>query len=298
MFGGLAGGLYVVVGATIGATLVFLAARTVLGNGLRQRAGLWFERMQDGFRDNAFSYLLTLRLVPLFPFFIINLIPAFLNITTQTYITTTLIKIILGLLTPSEGTVRVLGRNPKKAALDVGYVPQHLDFDSKFPATAQDIALLGRIGCRPFALRFNQEDKKAVDEALKLVGLTEQKNEMFANLSGGQRQRVLIARAICSNPKMLLMDEPTASIDSRAESDFSDILEQLNEKMTIAVATHDIAFVDRFINRVICVNRKVVVHPTSDLTGKAIHDLYESNKRIVEHSCLEPSPHDHSSCAK
>ncbi|HSS66174.1 MAG TPA: VTT domain-containing protein, partial [Gammaproteobacteria bacterium] len=98
LFGGLAGGLYVVIGATVGATLVFLAARTVLGDSLRSRAGPWFERMEAGFQANAFSYLLTLRLIPLFPFFVVNLVPAFLGVPLRTYMLATAIGIVPGAL--------------------------------------------------------------------------------------------------------------------------------------------------------------------------------------------------------
>ena len=96
LFGGLLGGLYVVVGATIGATLLFLAAQTVLGNGLREKAGPWLQKMSDGFQENALSYLLVLRLVPIFPFFIVNLVPAFLGVRLRTYVLGTFIGILPG----------------------------------------------------------------------------------------------------------------------------------------------------------------------------------------------------------
>lgn len=98
LFGGMAGGVCVVVGATVGATLVFLAARTVLGDSLRSRAGPWFARMEDGFRRNAFGYLLTLRLIPLLPFFVVNLVPAFLGVGLRTYVVATAVGIVPGTL--------------------------------------------------------------------------------------------------------------------------------------------------------------------------------------------------------
>ncbi len=98
LFGGLLGGAYVVVGATIGATLVFLAARTVLGDVLRERAGPWLRRMQEGFQRDALSYLLTLRLIPLFPFFVVNLVPAFLGVPLRTYVIATGLGIVPGAL--------------------------------------------------------------------------------------------------------------------------------------------------------------------------------------------------------
>lgn len=98
LFGGLLGGALVVVGATIGATGIFLIARTALGDGLRQRAGAWLKKMEEGFRENALSYLLTLRLIPLFPFFVVNLVPAFLGVRLRTYVLGTAVGIIPGAL--------------------------------------------------------------------------------------------------------------------------------------------------------------------------------------------------------
>ena len=98
LFGGLLGGALVVIGATIGATGIFLIARTAFGDSLRQRAGAWLNKMEEGFRENALSYLLTLRLIPLFPFFVVNLVPAFLGVRLRTYVLGTAIGIIPGAL--------------------------------------------------------------------------------------------------------------------------------------------------------------------------------------------------------
>lgn len=96
VFGGVVAGIYVVFGATIGATLIFLAARTAFGDVLRGRAGAGLAKMEDGFRQNAFQYLLVLRLVPLFPFWLVNLVPAFLNVKLSTYVLATIIGILPG----------------------------------------------------------------------------------------------------------------------------------------------------------------------------------------------------------
>ncbi len=96
LFGIWFGTVYAVIGATIGATGVFLVARTAIGQSLRERAGPWFSKMEDGFRDNALSYMLVLRLVPLFPFFVVNLVPAFMGVSLRIYVLATLIGIIPG----------------------------------------------------------------------------------------------------------------------------------------------------------------------------------------------------------
>lgn len=96
LFGALTATAYVVVAATLGATAIFLAARTALGDSLRRRAGPWLARMESGFRENAFSYLLVLRLIPIFPFFVVNLVPAFLGVGLRTYVVATFLGIIPG----------------------------------------------------------------------------------------------------------------------------------------------------------------------------------------------------------
>jgi zinc transport system ATP-binding protein len=105
----------------------------------------------------------------------------------------------------------------------------------------------------------------------------------FASLSGGQRQRVLIARALCGNPEMLLLDEPTSNVDTMVESRLLDILRDLNQRMTIVMVSHDLGFVSHMVESVICVNRRVIMHPTSQITGAMIQDIYGGNVRAVHH---------------
>ena len=106
----------------------------------------------------------------------------------------------------------------------------------------------------------------------------------FASLSGGQRQRVLIARALCCKPDLLLLDEPTSNVDSLVEARLLDLLRELNRRMTIVMVSHDLGFVSGLVESVICVNRRVVVHPTSEMTGEAIRDIYGGEVRMVRHN--------------
>jgi len=195
---------------------------------------------------------------------------------------TTLLRLILGLLTPDSGIIRVFGQPPKTVSYRIGYVPQQLQFDSRFPATVFDIVRMGQIGRRRLG-RGSAKEKQAAEEALAAVDLSPYADQSFAELSGGQRQRALIARALAADPHLLLFDEPTANVDSTAGEKLYQILAELNKRMTILVVSHDIGFVNHHISSVVCVNHQVVVHPTSALLGQNILDLYGQDISLVRH---------------
>ena len=200
---------------------------------------------------------------------------------------TTLVKLILGLLMPQRGEIRVFGQSPRRARLRIGYMPQHVQHDPLFPVTVTDIVLMGRLGRSGVAGFFGwpcRVDRRAAQDALVQVGMGEFGARPFAALSGGQRQRVLIARALCCKPDLLLLDEPTSNVDSMVEAKLLDLLRELNRRMTIVMVSHDLGFVSGLVESVICVNRRVVVHPTSQMTGQAIHDIYGGEVRVVRHN--------------
>jgi zinc transport system ATP-binding protein len=196
---------------------------------------------------------------------------------------TTLVKLLLGLLKPDRGRVRVLGVSPARARPRIGSMPQHPVTDPMFPIRVLDVVLMGRLrpGRRPGP--FSSTDRRAALEALERVGLQHLVRHPYASLSGGVRQRVLLARAIAPKPDLLLLDEPEAGLDRRVEQDFFDLLEELNRDTTVVLVSHDLGFVASFVRTVICVNRTVHVHPTSDLDGRMIQDLYGGEVRLVHH---------------
>jgi zinc transport system ATP-binding protein len=199
---------------------------------------------------------------------------------------TTLVKLILGLLTPQAGEIRVFGQPPRRARLRAGYMPQHLQYDTQFPVTVMDIVLMGRLGqagIRGFFGWPGRADRAAAVDSLRQVGMEDFCSRPFASLSGGERQRVLIARALCGNPDMLLLDEPTSNVDTVVEARLLDILRELNQRLTIVMVSHDLGFVSNMVESVICVNRRVIVHPTSQITGAAIQDIYGGSVRAVHH---------------
>lgn len=196
---------------------------------------------------------------------------------------TTLVKLILGLLRPTQGTVRLFGGSPEENRHRTGYLPQHARLDPQFPATVMDVALMGRLGLGNAFGPYGREDKEAAKAALEKVGLKDFGNRRFSALSGGQRQRLLIARALASDPDLLLMDEPTAHLDRAVEGEFHELLSELNKRMTIVVVSHDQAFVSEFVEKVICVKGRVMIHSTSEITGQVINDMYGSPRRMVRH---------------
>lgn len=166
---------------------------------------------------------------------------------------TTLLKLIMGFLKPCSGSIKIFGKSPQSALKQLAYVPQTLGFDRQFPISVLELVLSGRLSRLPWYGKNSDKDYEASDKALEMVGLSAFRNAPFGTLSGGQIQRALIARALVSEPQLLLLDEPTASVDTQAEADIYGILNELRGKMTILMVTHDLtAAIDR-VERVICV---------------------------------------------
>jgi zinc transport system ATP-binding protein len=196
---------------------------------------------------------------------------------------TTLLKIILGLLSVRRGTVRVLGTDPRHARPRVGYVPQHFQFDPQFPMSVMDVVLMGRLRRGWGAQRVRRADREAARRALIDVGIAVKGNRSFAALSGGQRQRVLIARALACDPELILLDEPMAHVDLAVIDELYRLFEELSRQRTVILVSHDVGFVSRLVRRVVCVNRTVTTHPTSEVTGAVISQLYGTDVNLVRH---------------
>jgi zinc transport system ATP-binding protein len=196
---------------------------------------------------------------------------------------TTLLKIILGLLAPDHGTVEVLGKPPVQSVKNVGYMPQFAPFTRDFPISVEETVLMGRLGKTSSMGFFSKEDKQLAAESMEAVEVLDLRKRSIGSLSGGQLQRALIARALTCNPEIMILDEPTANVDMKVEKDIFDLLKRLNEKITIIVVTHDIGFISQYIDRVACINRTLICHPTSELTGETIENLYGTHVHMVHH---------------
>lgn len=206
----------------------------------------------------------------------------------------TLIKLVLGLLKPRSGTIRVLGGTPSESRAAIGYMPQSLHFDPRFPITVLDVVLMGRFGSGVRLGPFRRRDKEAAEAALKRVDLTGISRRRFSELSGGQRQRVLIARALVDEPQLLLLDEPTANVDQTFEQQFQDTLRELAAEMPIVLVSHDLGFVSQWVEHVLCVNRQVHLHPTTSISGKTLREIFGQGIVAVRHDQdCPPGEHVH-----
>ena len=194
----------------------------------------------------------------------------------------TLLKLILGLIQPSCGSIRVLGLPPAEARRWVGYMPQYHQLDGAFPILVEEVVLQGTLH-RGFWGRYSAAARTAAIDALDEMGIADLAKRSFAELSGGQRQRVLIARALAGHPKLLLLDEPTANVDPGAEEQFYATLNCLRRSMSILTVSHDLGFVSREIDRVICVNKQVVVHEGGTLDQETADRIYRHGVHLVEH---------------
>jgi zinc transport system ATP-binding protein len=195
---------------------------------------------------------------------------------------TTLMKLVIGLLQPDHGTIRIFGKKPEDAYTLIGYVPQYAQYDKQFPISVKEVVCMGRLGSS-FSGRYSKEDREQTSRALREVGMADHAGRSFASLSGGQRQRVLIARALATGGEILILDEPTANIDRESEIHLFDLLRDLNRRMTILMVTHDVGFASTFFKSIACVNRQVVIHPTSELTGKLIQEMYGGDLQMIRH---------------
>ncbi len=211
---------------------------------------------------------------------------------------TTILKLILGLARPAHGRVSVFGQSPEAARGDVGYVPQAVVYDPAFPVSVERVVLMGRL---PGASgRYCRDDKEAARRAMDEAGVAALADRSYAALSGGQRRRVLVARALASSPRLLILDEPTSNMDTESEELLFRSLGALKGRTTILIVTHDTSFVSSLTDAALCIRERggrrgeVVRHPVEPVAeeglrergaGPVLRVLHETD--LGEDACFE-----------
>lgn len=172
----------------------------------------------------------------------------------------TLLKLILGLLPLQSGKIE---KNIKNS--QIGYVPQNTNLNIDFPITALEVVLMGHVSSKKRIFGYSKDEISCALESLNQVGMKDYANKKIGDLSGGQRQRVFIARALCSNPKIMLLDEPTASIDVQGQQEIYELLKELNKSICIVVVSHDLSILLNYAKNVAHINRKLVYHSLDEV---------------------------------
>jgi zinc transport system ATP-binding protein len=196
---------------------------------------------------------------------------------------TTLLKLILGLLRPDRGVITVLGGEPRQMSHRVGYVPQDIHINKGFPISALDVVRMGRLRPGIGKRRHPGQDRRAAFDSLDRMGMAGHADRRIGDLSGGQIQRVFVARALVTRPELLLLDEPTASIDKQGQQAFYQMLETLNREVTIILVSHDLMAVSTHVKSVACVNRRCHYHDQAELTGEMVDDMYSCPVDLIAH---------------
>jgi zinc transport system ATP-binding protein len=196
---------------------------------------------------------------------------------------TTLLKVLLGLLPPMRGEVRIMGQSAKEGRRTIGYVPQTVEFDRDFPISVWDVARMGRLGKRHLLQRYTSEDDVIIAEALRSMEMLDLRDRPIGELSGGQRQRVYIARALATEPEILLLDEPMASVDPQVSTSAYELLRQLNEHLTILMVTHDMSAISSHVKTVGCLNRWLFYHGGKQLTPDMLEAAYQCPIDLIAH---------------
>jgi zinc transport system ATP-binding protein len=203
---------------------------------------------------------------------------------------TTLLKLLLGLLPVQHGTVSILGKPARigENGQHIGYIPQKItQSESRFPITVREVVSLGRVHPERLLQPLTKSDHKLITQALEDVDLLAESKRLLSELSGGQQQRVFIAKALASDPQLLILDEPTVGIDGPSQEHFYRLLSALNreKKMTIVIVSHDVDVVVNEVTSVLCLNKKLIYHgnPKTFLKEDYLENVYGKNRRWIIH---------------
>ncbi|MCK4751272.1 MAG: metal ABC transporter ATP-binding protein, partial [Bacteroidales bacterium] len=193
---------------------------------------------------------------------------------------TTLVKAILGLLKPQKGSVE---HSLDKS--EIGYLPQGNQVDEKFPITVREVIASGLEHGLKIEFRNAKRRQQKVEEALERVGMKALRSRPVGELSGGEFQRTLLARAIISSPKLLVLDEPDTHVDNQFETELYSLLKELNEQITILLVSHDIGIISPYIKTIACVNRDLHYHTSNEISEEQLK-VYNCPIEIITHGTV------------
>jgi zinc transport system ATP-binding protein len=196
---------------------------------------------------------------------------------------TTLLRVILGLIEPDSGGVEVLGTSPERGRRYIGYVPQFTEFDKVFPISVQEFVMMGRLPRSSMASRYSSEDREKALSALRRVDLLHLKGRQLGVLSGGEKQRAYIARALATDPKVMLLDEPTANIDIKMETGFYDLLSDLRKEIAVVLVSHDISVISVKVDKIACLNKQLFMHDSSEIDEHVLEETYKCPVEMIAH---------------
>lgn len=195
----------------------------------------------------------------------------------------TLLRVLLGLLPASGGDVLLWGHPPQVHRHRVGYVPQFPRFPDGFPVSVAEVVAMGRLYRRSLLSRMRGEDRDAVERQLVRLGLEDLRRRPVSELSGGERQRVLIARALAAEPELLLLDEPTASLDAATAGKVYELLDELGAGLPILLVSHDLTAVAQHVKSIGCLNRRLYYHGNRELLDEDVAATYGCPVDLIAH---------------
>jgi zinc transport system ATP-binding protein len=200
----------------------------------------------------------------------------------------TLLKVILGLIQPLTGEVKVFGQAPEKLRVrgqGAGYLPQRPLANPAFPVSVLDVVLMGRYGRIGLARRPGREDRDLALLQLERLGIRHLAGKLIGEISGGEQQRVFIARALCVEPRLLVLDEPTISLDVCVQDEVFELVYALKEKLdlTVLMVSHDIGGVARHVDDVVCINRRIHVHQSPPIGRLGLESTFGCSIEYLFH---------------
>ena len=193
---------------------------------------------------------------------------------------TTLVKVLMGLLKPLKGTIEyAIDRS------EIGYLPQGNQLDERFPITVREVVASGLNSNLLSGFRIKQAETEQLENTLNNTGLENLQSRPIGALSGGELQRMLLARAIVSSPRLLVLDEPDTHVDNRFEMELYHLLRDLNQTMTILLVSHDIGTISPYIKSIACVNRDLHYHASNEINEEQLK-VYNCPIEIITHGTV------------